>query len=68
MISGSKKAKTCAVVCLWRSEPICDSYKVIRYKAVALPSALHDADECIAQYQKFAKRDANTGMIPHVGV
>ena len=50
------------------SEPSCDCYKLVRYKAVALPSALHDADGCIAQNQKFAKRDANTAMIPHVGV
>ena len=41
---------------------------MVRYEAVALPSALHDADECSAQHQKFAKRDANTGMIPHIGV
>ena len=68
MISGSQKAKTCAVMCLWMSEPSCECYKVVRYEAVALPSALHDADECSAQHQKFAKRDANTGMIPHVGV
>ena len=68
MMSGPQKANTCAAMCLWMSELSCECYKVVRYEAVALPSALHDADKCIAQYQKFAKRDANTGMIPHIGV